>query len=268
LKVGYSGAFVSYFLLTGRWDWVSYYLRFVLMAALIVAAAAGYRRTRRLPWFVGDRRRSWSMAGWALLLLITSGLLVSVVRGFGYPEPAVSLNLPLRDGVFYIAHGGSTRLLNYHHTNRAQRFAVDVTQLNALGARASRIYSKNLERYVIYGARVHSPCTGTVIEAVDGLPDLIPPDTDRERPAGNRVVIACRGVRVALAHLQKGSVNVSPGTRVEPGRVLGLVGNSGNTSEPHLHVHAVAESSDAARSEGVPIVFDGTFATRNTVLRR
>src|SRR5690606_26350449 len=114
----------------------------------------------------------------------------------------------------------------------------------------------------------YSPCRGTVVSAVDGLADLIPPEADPSQPAGNHVVIACNGVQVTLAHLQNGSVTVSPGSTVSVGEPVGRVGNSGNTSEPHLHVHAVRVLEDGSVGDGVPVLVDGVFAVRNTTIRR
>jgi len=63
--------------------------------------------------------------------------------------------------------------------------------------------------------------------------------------------------RFALyAHLQPGSVRVQPGQRVRRGQVLGLVGNTGNSDEPHLHFH-VMDSPSPLFSNGLPYVFDG-----------
>jgi hypothetical protein len=63
---------------------------------------------------------------------------------------------------------------------------------------------------------------------------------------------------VELAHLQRRSVRVAAGDPVTAGTPLGLVGNSGNTSEPHLHVHAETDAG-----EGVPMTFEGRFLIRN-----
>lgn len=140
-----------------------------------------------------------------------------------------------------------------------------MVELDALGLRAHGIYPTVLERYVIFGRTVHSPCDGTVTTMVDGLPDQVPPAMDRNNPAGNHLVIACQDVNVLLAHLHAGSIVVRSGDRVTRGQPLGRVGNSGNTSEPHLHIHAVrAGSGDGLTGDGVPILFDGTFAVRNT----
>ena len=72
------------------------------------------------------------------------------------------------------------------------------------------------------------------------LPDLPPAEADDHHPAGNHVVIRLddSDIYIGLAHLQQGTVAVHPGDRVQAGQVLGRVGTSGRTSEPHLHVHA------------------------------
>lgn len=268
VKVLYSGAYLLFILLAGRWDWMSHYLRLVLVVLFAVAVAISYRRARESPFFVRGGRARWLHAGGALLgLLVFLGFLVFAIRGFFYPGEPVRLAFPLQGGWYYVAQGGNSPLLNAHNLNRAQRYALDVVELNAAGGRAWGIYPAALDRYAIFGATVHSPCDGAVVRAVDGLPDLIPPATDREHLAGNHVVIACQGVNVLLAHLQNGSLTVREGERVSAGRPLGRVGNSGNTSEPHLHVHAVpAGSEDVLKGEGVPLLFEGRFRVRNAIL--
>lgn len=57
------------------------------------------------------------------------------------------------------------------------------------------------------------------------------------------------------AHLQPGSLRVRLGERVRRGQVIALLGNSGNSSEAHLHFH-VSDANDPLMSEGVPYVFD------------
>jgi hypothetical protein len=75
-----------------------------------------------------------------------------------------------------------------------------------------------------------------------------------------------RGV-IKLAHLQRGSVTVQPGDAIAAGEIVGRVGNSGNSSEPHLHVHAVREDPASPGTETpVPILVDDAFPVRNTIL--
>jgi hypothetical protein len=224
----YIGAFLLYIFLAGRWDWLSYYLRYVFPVLFVVAANASYRRVRSLPFFAYAGRARWTNNGGSLLSLL----------------------------VFL-----------YHNSNSAQQYALDIVELNLAGARAWGIHPAALERYVIFRQTIHSPCEGTVAAALDGLPDLIPPAADREHPAGNHIVISCEGVDVLLAHMRNGSVAVRAGDRVIAGQPLGAVGNTGNTSEPHLHIHAVrAGSKEALEGDGVPILFEGMFPVRNTTL--
>lgn len=267
VKTLYSGAFILYVFLTGRWDWLSYYLRYLIIVLFVAAALIAYRRVSSLPFFVQNGRRWWQRFAWPVIeLLIFAGILAYALQGYFYSDPPVRLAFPLQDGRYYVGQGGNSPLLNYHNVVEAQQYALDILELNAAGTRASGIYPDELERYAIFEETVHSPCDGAVVEAVDGLPDHIPPATDREHPAGNHVVIACQDVQVVLAHLKNGSLQVQAGETVTTGQPLGQVGNSGNTSEPHLHIHAVqGDAPSVLEGEGTPILFEGNFPVRNTV---
>lgn len=167
-----------------------------------------------------------------------------------------------------MAQGGGNPSVNHHDRSPAQRWALDVVALNGLGVRANGLWPREVDAYAIHGVEVVAPCAGEVLVATDGLPDLRPPATDPEHGAGNHVALHCDGVTVILAHLQEGSVRVAPGDRVPAGAPLGRVGNSGNTSEPHLHVHAVRgrvtdPEAQLWTGDGVPLRFDGRFLVRN-----
>ena len=263
----YSSAFLLYIFLIGNWAWLSYYLRYAWLALLVVVLAISYRRIRHAPFYIHGSRSEWRSTGVELfILLVFVAFLLLTVRGYFYADEPVHLAFPLDEGWYYVGQGGNSSLLNYHNTNRTQQYALDILALNAAGLRALGIYPSDVNRYVIWGERVNSPCDGTVLEAVDGLPDHAPPETDREHLAGNHVVITCQGVNVVLAHLQNGSVAVQAGDAVTTGQPLGKVGNSGNTTEPHLHIHAIPTgSADMLEGDGVPMLFEGKFAVRNTV---
>jgi len=82
------------------------------------------------------------------------------------------------------------------------------------------------------------------------------------------VIVDCEeeNVRVVLAHLQKDSLKVKKGEIVSEGDRVGSAGNSGNTTQPHLHIHAVAAGEDILDGRGVPITLDGRFPTRNSLV--
>lgn len=266
-------AFGLYALLVGRWDLFSYYLRPLLAVILLVAAVVSFLRARRTPWLTRpERATGWLGLGvGAFVAVMFCGLAGYAVSGVRAGEESAGLSFPLRSGVSYVGQGGSNPLLNYHNTHRSQAYALDIVGLNSAGLHASGLAPAEPERYAIWGREVHAPCAGTVVGSRDDLMDQSPPTTDTTNVAGNHVVVRCERtsppVDVLLAHLQLGSLSVEEGVRVEAGQPVGRVGNTGNTSEPHLHVHAVRTGSGTVLDgEAVPIVFDGEFLVRNSLV--
>lgn len=150
----------------------------------------------------------------------------------------------------------------------AQRFAIDWEQLDEQG----RIYvgdPKLPSSYFIYGKPIYAVASGTVVAAVDGLPDsppgALPASLPIEQADGNHVVLDLGGGRFALfAHMAPGSVRVRAGDSVSAGQLLGLVGTSGNSSEPHLHFHVMDGPSPLA-SNGLPYLLKGFSASQRGV---
>ncbi len=119
--------------------------------------------------------------------------------------------------------------------------------------------------YFIFGEPIYAPCSGLILGVENALPDLAVPEMDREHMAGNHVLLQCGQAVVLLAHMRLGSVAVRQGDTLEAGAYIGAVGNSGNTSEPHLHIHAQGPGTVAAPLSGVPlqITIKGRFLVRN-----
>jgi murein DD-endopeptidase MepM/ murein hydrolase activator NlpD len=269
IKVLYTGAFLAYLFMLGRWDVLSVYLRYVLLLAYLAAVLVSVRGVQGRPWLTEGRARWRGYVVPLASLILFSAFAAFVARGyFIQANRALALEFPLRDGWFYIGQGGASTLLNHHHSIAAQRYALDIVALNGLGARARWAHGADLTGYVIYGMPVYSPCAGRVLAAVDEFPDQIPPQSDRRNLAGNHVVIACKGASVLLAHFQSGSVQVQRGQAVATQTLVGRVGNSGNTSEPHLHIHTVAgDAGNVFVGEGIPLHFRDKFLVRNHTLR-
>jgi murein DD-endopeptidase MepM/ murein hydrolase activator NlpD len=94
-----------------------------------------------------------------------------------------------------------------------------------------------------------------VVVAVDGVPDNIPGELNRPSALGNYVMIKSpSGFGVVLAHLRQSSVAKRAGTPVQAGELLGQCGNSGNSTEPHLHMHVQSEIS-MQRSVALRMIF-------------
>jgi hypothetical protein len=249
-----------------------------------LAAAAWVGLSRRWPFgsLLPATLVAWVAAAVFVALGLTSTYgIVIAWRSRTMPAAAVNLAFPLGPGHYLVVNGGSAMGTNAHlmtldssvpkfRTWRGQSYGVDIVQLDAFGLRARGVQPADPKAYRIYGARVLAPCAGQVVLAVDGLPDMQVPDTDREHLAGNHVLLRCAKTQsgvaadVLVGHLQPGSVQVQTGAKVAVGRWLGSVGNSGNTGEPHLHVHAQAPGPAAAPLSGDPwpILFDGRFPVR------
>ncbi len=260
-----SALVVALVIIIGRWDIAGAYTRFALLPAFLFAIIASWRRHQDLPWRADPApsafRQRWPNT---LSLVLLCAALAYLLAGFVPDRQSSNLAFPLTGGDFIIGQGGGNPLLNYHATHPQQRRAVDITAINAAGFRAAGLTPSALDAYEIYGASVISPCAGEVLETQDGRPDLLPPQTDREHPAGNHVILACEGLEISLAHLQPATILVSPGDQLAAGDPIGRVGNSGNTTEPHLHIHAI----DPDTNRGVQLRFDSRTPVRNVIFRR
>lgn len=166
------------------------------------------------------------------------------------------------EGEWTVGWGGRTVEQNYHAANATQRFAMDLLVTKEGKSHAGD--GKALSDYYAWGQRILAPADGTVVAAVNGAEDIPPGPPAKPgsgNPAGNHVVIDHgSGEFSLLAHLQKGSVKVKPGETVKAGQMLGLCGNSGNTSEPHLHIHLQDRAEFPGAAEGLPMAFTDFLA--------
>ncbi|WP_339253580.1 M23 family metallopeptidase [Sporosarcina sp. FSL W8-0480] len=249
---------------SGNWSWVGYFFRYLWLGLFIVALMISWKKMRSLPFTIKyDKNQKSSIGIHVFLLLVFGAYNVFIFPSYSVNEESIELEFPLRQGTYYVGHGGNSTQMNYHHAYESQKFALDILKLNKLGIRASGLYPKDLYKYAIYGDELFSPCNGKVVESRNDLPDLTPPEMNPENPEGNYVALVCEQheATLFLAHMQKGSVKVVEGEEVKTGQLLGKVGNSGNTSEPHLHIHAELDG------KGVPITFNDRFLVRNSLVR-
>ena len=143
----------------------------------------------------------------------------------------------------------------------AQRFAIDWVQMTAAGGTFTGDQKDN-KSYRAYGANVLAVADATVAAIKDGIPENVPGLNSRavaitaETIGGNYVILDLGGRFAFYAHLQPGSLRVKIGDRVTRGQVLGLVGNSGNSTEPHLHFH-ISNGLSPLGSEGLPYSMTG-----------
>lgn len=177
----------------------------------------------------------------------------------GVPETLVAERLPF-DGTWWVFWGGESELQNYHVAAPAQRYASDIVIWKD-GATYQNDGATNADHWA-WGQPVLAPVGGEVVRALNDEEDLPPGTNAQDRlgardPGGNHVVIRVTDAEyVIIAHMQQGSVVVRQGDKVNAGDMLGLCGNSGNTSEPHIHIHAQATPMiEDSQAQGIPLRF-------------
>jgi murein DD-endopeptidase MepM/ murein hydrolase activator NlpD len=165
------------------------------------------------------------------------------------------IGLPFK-GEWYINAGGDTKEQNpFHISALAQRRAFDIVIRDKNG-RSYRTNGEKNEDYYAFGQPLYAPCAGVVVEAIDGLKDNVPGEMNKMYIPGNTVVIkAADSEYVFLCHFRQGSIKVKGGQKVVKGDLLGQCGNSGNSSEPHLHYH-LQDGPDINTAIGKKMYFD------------
>jgi hypothetical protein len=156
------------------------------------------------------------------------------------------LSLPFK-GRWLVFWGGDTKELNLHHDTPNQRFAFDFLGVDDQG-KTRKDQSQGNEDYFAFGREVLAPADGNVTDVINGVRDNVPGSMNPYSALGNAVFIQHSEHEVSvLAHLKLDSIKVKVGDKVKKGQIIGLCGNSGNSSEPHVHYHL----------QNTPIVQDG-----------
>ncbi|MFL6064393.1 MAG: M23 family metallopeptidase [Friedmanniella sp.] len=191
-------------------------------------------------------------------------------------DPVV-LSVPLT-GSCRVQNSPANRVPSHGTEAFGSSYAIDLVPVDDRGrsappTRRGLLKPEPPELFVGFGLPILAPVAGTVAVVHDGEPDhearrsqlaLVPYLLGQSRRAkrgaaglaGNHVVIAIGtdGPYLLLAHLQRGSVQVRPGQPVSVGIPVGRCGNSGNSTEPHLHLQ-VSDSTDWPRARGLPFIF-------------
>lgn len=236
----------------GMMGLVIYYLTPLFCASMgVLFLIIGIVRSfLRRPFFNG-----WRIAAFiSLVILACAGsLFTKYPSSYDNAPSKVAFRVPL-DSVLTVCWGGGTEKNNYHVVAPDQCWAYDLLILKD-GSSYSGDSSK-LTSYHIYGLPVLAPAAGIVDSVVDTEPDMAPGVLgNAAKPGGNHIII-----RVApkeflfLCHLQPHSIKVKKGDSVRESQPLAQVGNSGHTSEPHLHIH-LQNTKMLSFGEGIPLEF-------------
>ncbi len=266
--------------LQGVWVFPPWWVPYLLALALVAAV------TWHLIWAPARPALPTSRVGY-----MPSAVLVGVAGFSGaqswaaisarrIPEVrAIDLGWPLAPGIYLVANGGASPSINPHaalldasHPLRAgfggSGYGVDLIAVNRWGVRTTSIQPSDPSAYAIFGTPVLAPCAGEVALAINDRPDMTVPMVDAGYPAGSHVLLRCDDIDILLGHFRQGSVRVVTGDSVAAGQQIGEVGNSGETGEPHLHIHAQLPGTSERPFSGVPVPIrlQGRFLVRNDIV--
>lgn len=198
---------------------------------------------------------------------------------------SIDLEYPFA-GRWLVQNSPANRVPSHGTTLFAMSYAIDFVPVDGDGRTApvtfgSWVRPEAPERFPGFGRMLVAPVEGLVVAAHDtqpdhaahrGLPSIAYALTQQRRAregwpalAGNHVFIESGGVVVALCHLQSGSVEVQVGQRVEVGDPLARCGNSGNSTEPHVHVQAI-DRPEIERANAVQLTFRGALPRNGEIV--
>lgn len=166
-------------------------------------------------------------------------------------------------GEWFVVWGGDTKAQNQHADTRQQKYAFDLVMVDDKFDTHGGDGTKN-EDYFAFGKEILAPCDAVVTDVVDGVRDNIPGEMNTMFVPGNWVQLkTVNNEYLFFAHFKQYSIKVKPGDKLKKGAVLGLCGNSGNSSEPHLHFH-IQNTDDYANATGAKTYFDNVTVTDMT----
>jgi hypothetical protein len=184
---------------------------------------------------------------------------------------------PFKSGLYLITDGGNSkisRFMNYHYyspthrknnTNNSMLYATDIVKL---ATEKTAFLPATNDKYLIFGEEIVSPLDGTVVKVENNIPDNDTFSGNYPYNTGNTIVIQQGNYFLLMGHLKQGSIKVREGDFVQRNDLLGLVGNSGWTERPHLHMQLIESSlSNYWSGRGVCMRYKNTNLYKNRLIK-
>lgn len=262
----------------GSWEFTWYYGRYLFGLAFIVISFVMFILLKTQKIYSSNMVLDIAVL---IVSLIVMYLNINALRASVKPKACLNLEFPFKNGKYVITDGGDGKissLLNYHNkaqvhkkgqTNSSMRFATDIVKLNKNGFAVRNVLKNDNAQYEIFHEKVFSPCEAIVVKVVDGIENNAPFSRDYPYNVGNSVVLKKDNYYIVMGHMEKGSIVVSEGQKVNAGQLLGIIGNSGLTPKPHLHMQvSKCEEGFYWGGEGIPIFFDDIYyPIKNKVIK-
>jgi len=220
----------------------------------------------------------WKNVGQFITRIFLLGILVSVVVwviGFFKndqphiaPNGAVSLDFPLKDGSYFVDFSGPAKsfLPQSVHISPNEKYALDISRDSNIKDFFSIYITHKQANNSTFGTKLYSPCVGMVRKTEASRPDLPITLIARTNTPGNNIVIGCDGFDVLFAHVKQNSIVVQENQLVQSGDLIGEIGNSGNSSGPHLHLQAT-KFDQQGNATPLPMIFNGRYLQRGDIIK-
>ncbi|MBB6715020.1 M23 family metallopeptidase [Clostridium gasigenes] len=270
IYIFFVGNFIFLLFKTAPWEFTNYYIRYILVLMYLIIAF----RNLIINTDIQDILNTKVFIDVLVLVpsLILMYLNISSVRASKKPEDCINLSLPFKNGKYIITDGGDGKissLLNYHNkaqihkngkSNTSMRYATDISKLNKIGFTVKNVLTKENEDYEIFHEKVYCPCDATIVEIVNGIEENISFNGKYPYNVGNRIILKIDNYYIVMGHLVKDSIIVKVGNRVKLGQQLAIVGNSGLTPRPHLHMQvSKCEDGQCWQGKSIPIFFNELY---------
>lgn len=178
-----------------------------------------------------------------------------------YPETDNQLSkntymMPIQDE-WFVFWGGANQFINYHYEIEEQRYAYDLVIIK--NGQSFRNTPTSNDDFYAFNKEVVAPCDGRVVQVVNSIVDNELGSTNVSNPEGNYVIIQHANNEYSLiAHFKQNSIVVKEGQMIKQSQLVGFCGNSGNSSEPHIHFQ-VMNSPNHHNAKSIRIRFHGDY---------